>query len=47
MKEGKLVPENLIKIMEMDKTTGKDGKTLMSSMKDIIAECNDITDADK
>lgn len=49
MKEGKLVPANLIKIVEMDKTDliGKDGKMLKASMNDIIAECNDVTDADK
>lgn len=49
MNEGKLVPANLIKIVEMDNAIlkGKDGKTLTESMNDIIAECKDIADPDK
>lgn len=49
MKDGKLVPANLIKVVELDKTElkGKDGKILLDSIKDIIAECNDVADTDK
>ncbi|KAJ6636628.1 General odorant-binding protein 19d [Pseudolycoriella hygida] len=46
---GKFVPDNLNKIVEMDKTNlkGKDGKTLVEAMNDINAECKDIVDSDK
>lgn len=49
MVDGKFVPGNLIKVVEMDKTElkGKDGKTLIDSVKDIMAECKDIADPDK
>ncbi|XP_037036878.1 general odorant-binding protein 19d-like [Bradysia coprophila] len=49
LKDGKLSPEGLIKVIEMDKSDlrAKDGKTLLDSMKDIIGECNKVTDTDE
>lgn len=49
MVDGKFVPANLIKVVEMEKSElkGKDGKNLMDSMNDFIAECKDIADPDK
>ncbi len=48
MKDGKFSPENLNKLIAMDKSglKGKDGKSLMDSMMDINSECKDITDPD-
>nr|AWC08459.1 odorant-binding protein 48 [Bradysia odoriphaga] len=49
LKDSKFSPEGLIKIMEMDKSNlrAKDGKTLLESMKDIIGECDKVTDTDE
>lgn len=48
-KDGKFSADGLIKIVQMEKSNlkGKDGKSLIDSMKDIVGECTNVTDPDE
>lgn len=49
MNEEKFLPEQLMKIVDMENTSlkGTDGKTLKDVIKEFAEECKAATDADK